>query len=111
MRRLILNGIVWTAKLEVPDEEVNSELPDLAKFQPESIEPAAPAPRTKGEPKKVPGHGLLLQPCCRFVEASPAGRRVDLDVVAPDLHGKRGPGLRGCVEHLSSWPGSRAAPH
>lgn len=52
LRRLILNGIVWTAKLEVPAEGVKSALPDLTTFQPESVEPAAPAPRTKGEPKK-----------------------------------------------------------
>jgi len=52
LRRLILNGIVWTAKLEVPAEGVQTALPGLATFQPDSIEPAAPAPRKKGEPKK-----------------------------------------------------------
>lgn len=44
MRRLILNGIVWTAKREVPAEGVRTPKPDLASFGPESVEPA---PRVK----------------------------------------------------------------
>jgi hypothetical protein len=39
LRRLILNGIVWSAKLAVPTGGVKTAPPDLAAFQPESIEP------------------------------------------------------------------------
>jgi hypothetical protein len=39
LRRLILNGILWSAKLEVPVGGVATAKPDLAAFQPESIEP------------------------------------------------------------------------
>lgn len=39
LRRLILNGIVWSAKMEVPAGGVQSARPDLAAFAPESIEP------------------------------------------------------------------------
>jgi type 1 glutamine amidotransferase len=39
LRRFILNGIIWTAKLNVPDGGVVTALPDLATFQPESVEP------------------------------------------------------------------------
>lgn len=42
LRRFIMNGIVWTAKLEVPKEGVHTEAPDLASFQPESVEPLPP---------------------------------------------------------------------
>ncbi|MCZ6672000.1 MAG: ThuA domain-containing protein, partial [Verrucomicrobia bacterium] len=38
LRRFILNGIVWTAKREVPEEGVKSTLPDLETFDPESVE-------------------------------------------------------------------------
>lgn len=39
LRRFILNGVAWTAKLEVPVDGVNTTLPDLATFAPESVEP------------------------------------------------------------------------
>ena len=39
LRRLILNGIVWSAKLEVPKEGVATKLPDLATFKPAAVEP------------------------------------------------------------------------
>ncbi|MDO8545011.1 MAG: ThuA domain-containing protein [Opitutaceae bacterium] len=39
LRRFILNGVAWTAKLEVPATGVRTTLPDLATFAPESIEP------------------------------------------------------------------------
>ncbi len=39
LRRFILNGIVWTAKRDVPRGGVQSPPPDLARFTPESIEP------------------------------------------------------------------------
>ena len=38
LRRFILNGIVWAAKLEVPLSGVTTTLPSLATFQPESVE-------------------------------------------------------------------------
>lgn len=39
LRRLILNGIVWSGKVEVPVGGVTTEAPDLAAFDPESVEP------------------------------------------------------------------------
>jgi type 1 glutamine amidotransferase len=39
LRRLILNGVVWSAKREVPPEGVKTALPDLAQFEPAAIEP------------------------------------------------------------------------
>lgn len=41
LRRFILNGIVWSAKLEVPKEGVQTPLPDLLTFEPKAIEPQA----------------------------------------------------------------------
>lgn len=48
LRRCILNAIVWSAKVEVPAEGVQSELPRLDFFKPEAME------YTKPPPKKVP---------------------------------------------------------
>lgn len=45
LRRFILNGIVWTAKLEVPKNGVQTTLPDLATFEPGSVEPLPPKPK------------------------------------------------------------------
>jgi type 1 glutamine amidotransferase len=45
LRRFILNGIVWTAKREVPADGVATTLPSLADFQPAALEPATPAPK------------------------------------------------------------------
>jgi type 1 glutamine amidotransferase len=45
LRRFILNGIVWTAKLEVPKDGVQTTLPDLAVFEPGSVEPLPPKPK------------------------------------------------------------------
>lgn len=39
LRRAILNGIVWSAKLEVPKDGIRSSLPDLATFNPATMEP------------------------------------------------------------------------
>jgi hypothetical protein len=52
LRRFILNGVMWTAKEEVPKEGVQTTLPDLAVFGPAAVEPAppkskAPTPATK----------------------------------------------------------------
>ena len=40
LRRLILNGIVWSAKLEVPADGVRTKLPELATFKPAAVEPS-----------------------------------------------------------------------
>jgi type 1 glutamine amidotransferase len=45
LRRFILNGIVWTAKLDVPSKGVQTSLPSLEKFQPVSLEPKPRAPK------------------------------------------------------------------
>ena len=45
LRRFILNGIVWTAKLDVPANGVQTTLPDLATFAPASVEPLPPKPK------------------------------------------------------------------
>jgi type 1 glutamine amidotransferase len=39
LRMLILNAVVWTAKLDVPPEGAKTTLPDLAIFEPASVEP------------------------------------------------------------------------
>ncbi|MCP4174909.1 MAG: ThuA domain-containing protein [Fuerstiella sp.] len=39
LRTFILNGIVWTAGQPVPESGVQSGLPDLANFRPDSVEP------------------------------------------------------------------------
>ena len=39
LRRFILNGVAWTAKREIPEEGLKSDLPDLAMFKPDSVEP------------------------------------------------------------------------
>jgi type 1 glutamine amidotransferase len=48
LRRLILNGIVWSARLSVPPGGVSTPTPELAKFEPESVEPK-PRPSTPGK--------------------------------------------------------------
>jgi hypothetical protein len=42
LRRFILNGIVWSAKLDVPEGGVRTTLPDLATLQPASVEYVPP---------------------------------------------------------------------
>lgn len=39
LRMLVLNGIVWTAKRDVPAEGVKTTLPDLGTFEPAAVEP------------------------------------------------------------------------
>jgi type 1 glutamine amidotransferase len=46
LRRLVLNSICWTAKVDVPPEGVKSSLPDLDVFKPDSVEPR-PRPKKK----------------------------------------------------------------
>ncbi len=53
LRRFILNGIVWTAKMEVPASGVQTTLPELETFQPTSVEPKPPAPKPS-EPAPAP---------------------------------------------------------
>jgi len=38
LRRLVLNGIAWTAHREVPEEGIQSDLPDLRRFSPQPTE-------------------------------------------------------------------------
>jgi type 1 glutamine amidotransferase len=38
LRTLILNGIVWTAGMEVPGEGVQVTLPDLSRFDPQAVD-------------------------------------------------------------------------
>jgi hypothetical protein len=38
-RRLVLNSICWTAKLDIPAEGVQTMLPNLAEFAPDSVDP------------------------------------------------------------------------
>lgn len=45
LRRFILNGIVWAAKLEVPATGVKTVPPDLPAFTPASVEPLPPKPK------------------------------------------------------------------
>lgn len=39
LRTFIFNGIVWTAQLDVPEQGVKIQLPDLTTFGPEAVEP------------------------------------------------------------------------
>ena len=54
LRRFILNGIVWTAKVEVPQGGVRTTLPDLAIFKPESVEPKPRSVKAKAKAPKTP---------------------------------------------------------
>lgn len=47
LRRFILNGIVWSAKLDVPAEGVKTTLPELTEFAPASVEFVPPPPKAK----------------------------------------------------------------
>jgi type 1 glutamine amidotransferase len=53
LRRYLLNGIVWTAKLDVPATGVQTTLPELNTFAPISLEPQTPAPKAKPAPDKA----------------------------------------------------------
>jgi type 1 glutamine amidotransferase len=46
LRTLVLNGICWTAKLDIPAEGVQVSLPDLTKFEPGSVDPR-PRPKKR----------------------------------------------------------------
>lgn len=49
LRKFILNGVVWTAKGEVPAEGVKTVLPELETFGPGSVEPLPPRPKAKAK--------------------------------------------------------------
>ncbi len=38
MRTLIMNSIAWSAKREIPDEGIATQLPDLATFEPDAVD-------------------------------------------------------------------------
>jgi hypothetical protein len=42
LRILILNAVVWTARIEVPTDGVRAKLPDLTMFKPVAVEPRRP---------------------------------------------------------------------
>jgi len=46
LRTLVLNSICWTAKCRIPADGVKTSLPDLAAFEPGSVEPK-PRPKKK----------------------------------------------------------------
>ncbi len=60
LRRFILNGIVWTAKIDVPKEGVHTTLPDLKAFAPQAVEYVPPIPKAKKDPKTVPPSAACL---------------------------------------------------
>ncbi len=47
LRRYIMNGIVWTAKLDVPANGVQTTLPALSEFSPAALEPQPRTPKAK----------------------------------------------------------------
>ena len=47
LRRFILNGIVWSAKIDVPVVGVKTKAPDLSAFGPESVEYVSRRPKPK----------------------------------------------------------------
>ena len=47
LRRYILNGIIWSAKLDVPAGGVQTTLPEMKSFEPAALEPLPPAPKVK----------------------------------------------------------------
>lgn len=53
LRRYVLNGIVWTAQLEVPAAGVQTTLPDLGRFSPAAIEPIPRPPNARSAPAKA----------------------------------------------------------
>lgn len=53
LRRYIINGIVWSAKLEVPQTGVQTSLPELNTFQPAAVEPQPRPAKSKPKPNIV----------------------------------------------------------
>ena len=50
LRRFILNGVIWTAKVDVPANGVQTTLPDLTTFSPASVDPLPPKPKPTTPP-------------------------------------------------------------
>ena len=50
LRKMILNSVAWSAKLGIPEGGCEVSLPDLATFEPESVEPIARS-KTKQQTK------------------------------------------------------------
>jgi type 1 glutamine amidotransferase len=48
LRRFVLNGILWSAKIEVPEGGAKTSLVDLKMFEPDALEPL------KARPRKAP---------------------------------------------------------
>ncbi|MCA9194263.1 MAG: hypothetical protein KDB03_20985, partial [Planctomycetales bacterium] len=46
LRKMIINGVAWSAGLEVPAQGIRVDLPDLKQFLPASIEPIPRTPRS-----------------------------------------------------------------
>ena len=84
LRRFILNGIVWTAKLDVPADGVKTASPDLAAFKPVS-------PTPEPTPKKA-------QPAA--TKASPATADVSRADLLDRIHGGWAGMLIGGLEGL-----------
>ena len=82
LRGFILNGIVWTAKVEVPPEGVETERPDLDAFDPGLRRVHSPQQVGAGLPR-----GTAHKRSCR----SPAG---------PSSMRSRVGGIRQCRERL-----------
>lgn len=55
MRKLVLNGIFWTARQEVPAGGVDTVLPPLATFGPQAVIFTKPAPKPAAKPAASPG--------------------------------------------------------
>jgi hypothetical protein len=52
-RRFTINGILWSAGLEVPTEGANTPPPKLESFAPAAIDPVPPKPAKRAS-KKAP---------------------------------------------------------
>lgn len=53
LRRFILNGIVWTARLDVPTTGVTTNPPDLKAFNPAAVDFVPPSPKQPKAKKSV----------------------------------------------------------
>lgn len=51
LRTMVLNSIVWSAKLDLPSEGVRSDLGDLSAFEPKSVEPTWLPPKWREQSK------------------------------------------------------------
>ena len=63
LRTLVLNGIVWAAKIEVPAAGVQCKLPDLSTFEPKSVEPTWLPPKWRKAAEAKPRYNTRFLPC------------------------------------------------